>query len=219
MSTISNTHNVVVYESGKSKAFAGQRLSKHSWKTDKETKVKKDSKCVSIPVLSTEDITAHIPAIIPMIRGYLESVQDKMIKEKLEANHSLSVVSDSEISIAAMIAYTSEDGESSRLTKEVVAKWFEENIEESLALVLSDRLGVSDTPTEAESEQVFKIVGEFKNKVASLAGGKTSYSPELARSVRKAVDLAPEGDVIKERFIARLDKMMEVSAVNLLDLL
>lgn len=224
MSNIGAVHAVVEYVSGKSKAFDGQRLSSHSWKTQKDTGVKRTSVCVSLPTIKKSEIVENLDTLIPMIRAHLESVQDKMIKEKLESKEGqegkVTMVLDSEINIAAMIAWNTPEASTNRLTKEVVAAWFTENVEESLMLALADKLGVGEVPTDAESMQIEKITNEFKNKVSGLAGGKTSYAPEIARAVRKCVELAPAGDELTSKLIARLDKMITAPVgIDLLDAL
>lgn len=217
-------HSVVNFDPKSSKAFTGQRLSKVSYKTitDKENPmcgIKRDSKCVSIPMIPASAVVSNINALAPYFVEYLQTVQDKIIREKIDANSS--VINNEDISIAAMIEWLDSNNESGRLTKESVAKWFSETIEENLAVVLADKLGVSDIPTDNQSKQIMAVVGNFKDKVSGLAGGKTMYEPKLCESLKKCIDMAPDGDVLKARFMGRLDKMIEASktSVDILDLL
>lgn len=217
MSNMSEFHNTVVYDPKTTKAFAGQRLSKHSWKTDKETGVKPESKAVSIPTLRAE-VTASA-ALQSHIIGYLESVQDAMIKELIVAGTTQ--IHDEQINVEAMVEWLEAESSGTRLTKQDATKWFEDTIEDTLALVLATKLGVSEVPTENESKQIFAIVGEFKNKITSLAGGKTSYTPQVAERLIKALDLVEDKeDAILSRFLKRLEKMKESTAeIDLLNAL
>ncbi len=54
-----------------------------------------------------------------------------------------------------------------------------------------------------------KAISAFKDKVSALAGGKTMYEVKVAESLKKAVSLVEDGDVLKARFIVRLNKMIE----------
>lgn len=217
-------HSVVTYDPKSTKAFTGQRLSKVTYKTvtDKESPlcgIKRESKCVSLPLVEVAEVVANVVALAPVMVEYLQTVQDKIVRELVDAgNASISMES---ISIAACVEWLESNNESGRLTKESIGQWFDSEIAESLAMVLADKLGVSATPTDAESAQVLKVLGSFKDKVSGLAGGKTSYEPKLCTSLLKCLELAPAGDVLAARFSARLNKMIEQnsSAIEMLDLL
>ena len=219
MSVISNVHNVIGY-TGKEKALAGQRLSKVTYKTDKESGVKKDSKCVSIPLVTgASDVIPNIDLLIPAICDYLQTVQDKIVRERIEAGSS--VVTGEDIGMLAVVEWLENQGNdgSGRLTKEVVGSWFSENVADELAMVLAEKMGVSAVPTDAESAQILRVVDTFKEKVSALAGGKTSYPAALAVSLKKCVEMAPAGDSLRGKFVARLDKMIAIKEVDLLNLL
>lgn len=217
-------HSVVSYDPKSTKAFSGQRLSKVTYKTisDKENPlfgIKRESKCVSLPLIPASDIAQNLTALTPHIQEYLMTVQDKIVRECID-NGQASISMES-IGIAGMVEWLETNNESGRLTKESVAAWFSENISDNLAVILAEKLGVSEIPTSAESAQVLKVVDSFKDKVAALAGGKTSYEPKLCESLKKCLELAPTGDALASRFVARLDKMIEASkgSVDLMDLL
>lgn len=224
MSTISNRHVFVTYESGKTKAFTGQRLASFSWKTctDKDSLwfgMKKGSKAVSIPHIADAEITNNIAMLLPHFRNYLEGVQDKIIRAKLEQNHDSVDIGENEINIQAIYEYL-EDSDSSggRLTKEAVGNWFVEQIQDHLMLALAAKLGCSDTPTKQESDHIEKICGDFKGKISALAGGKTHYESKLCDALIKCLSLNSE-DMLSQRFIARLEKMKEQEQVSLYDAL
>lgn len=210
-------HSVVSYDPKSSKAFSGQRLSKVTYKTvtNKEDPlygIKRESKCVSLPVFAPAEIVAQAAALAPYVVEYLQGVQDKIVRERIDAG-ALNISMD-EISIAGCIEYLDSNSESGRLTKESVAAWFVDTIAEPLAITLADRLGVSATPTDAESNKILAVVEAFKGKVAALAGGKTAYEPKVCTSLISALGLAPSGDVLATRFTARLNKMIEESKAN-----
>lgn len=217
-------HSVVKYDPKTSKAFTGQRLAKVTYKTitDKDNplfNVKRESKCVSIPLVKSSEIQENLVILTPHLIEYLHSVQDKMIREKIDLGASS--ISNDDISIASMVEWLDANNESGRLTKETVAKWFDENVGDMLAVVLAEKLGVSATPSDAESKQIMAVVGTFKDKVSSLAGGKTSYEPKMCDSLIKCLELAPAGDALASRFMVRLNKMKEDASknVDLIDLL
>lgn len=219
MSIIDNAgHSVVTYD-GKNKPFTGQRLAKFSWKTvtDKTSAlcgIKRDSKCVSLPMISDQDIASNLLILTPHIATFLHGAQDKIIREILEERNSVSTVTTDSISIAAICEWLDGNDESGRLTKESVATWFKENVEEMLTVALADKLGVSETPTQAESDRIIATVEVFRSKVAALAGGKTSYEPKICKSLISALELAPAGDALATRFTSRLNKMIADSIAD-----
>lgn len=207
-------HSVVSYDPKSSKAFTGQRLSKVTYKTvtNKEDPlfgIKRESKCVSLPIFATSEVVAQSAVLAPYVIEYLQTVQDKIVRERIDAGAGS--ISMAEISIAGCIEWLDSNSESGRLTKESVAAWFNDTIAEPLAVTLADRLGVSATPTDAESNKILAVVDAFKGKVAALAGGKTAYEPKVCKSIISALELAPAGDVLATRFTSRLNKMIEES--------
>lgn len=217
-------HSVVTYVSGTTKPFTGQRLIAITYKTvtDKNNplcNVKRESKCVSVPLIDDAVISSNMIALIPHIRGMLENVQKSIVREALDASGNVVSISNDSISIAECISYLESSDDSGRLTKESVGVWFDSSISELLAIALADKLGVSDVPSEAESKKVLDIIAAFRTNVTALAGGKTSYPAPIASKLKVALELAPNDDVIASKFIARLDRMIASPVINLLDCL
>lgn len=205
------THSAVPYVAGSTRALAGQRLDVVFWKTGKDG-VKRDSMCVSVPPVVDADITANMVALLPHFRTYLEGVQHEIIKDRLTAG-ALHITQD-EISIAACIARLTPAASETpaHLTKESIGAWFDSTLADSLLVALADKLGVGDAPTDEQVAKLDTAVAMYREKVAALAGGKTSYGIPLARSIKNALALAPSGDAIAVRFTARCDKMITDAA-------
>lgn len=217
-------HSVVAYVAGTTKPFSGQRLSKVTYKTitDKDSAmygIKRDSKCVSLPPVASNDVIANVQILAPVIAEYLQTVQDKIVRERIDCGAAS--ISVQEISIAACIEWLDSNNESGRITKDSVNQWFDTEISDNLAMVLAEKLGVSAVPTDAESKQVELVLSTFRDKISSLAGGKTSYEPKLCTSLLKVLELAPSGDAMASRFVVRLNKMIADNSANssLMDLL
>lgn len=219
-----SNHNVIPYLSGVTKPFNGQRLITVTYKTvtDKSSplcNIKRDSKAVSVPVILDHEIKSNIDALIPHIRGMIEGVQKSIVRELLDAGSNVLSIAYEDINIASCIEYLESSDESGRLTKESVGNWFDSSIADMLTVALAEKLGVSDTPTTAESDKVLAIIAAFKRDISALAGGKTNYPATTAKQLKKALDLAPDGDVIAARFTARLDKMIAVPVNDLINAL
>lgn len=220
---MNNNHSVTSYTSGSTKPLTGQRLAVVYWKTGKDG-VKKESKSVSIPVIELNSITASERTLLePYLVEMLQTVQGKIIRERIESGAS--TILGAEISVASCIQYLesnvsdTESGSSVRLTKESLATWFDLALADKLMLVLADKLGVSSDPTAEEVVKIDSILAEFKGKIGSLASGAVKLDKKLAISIKNAVSLAGEDDVIAVKLASKLDKMIAVEKVELFDIL
>lgn len=216
MSVISNVHQVVNYDAKKSVAYTGQRLSKVTYKTDKESGIKKDSKCVSLPLVTSNDVQDSIHIIMPAIISYLQDCQDKIVRSKVDTGAT--DIFDTDINMSAIAEFMAEESTGGRLTKEYVSEWFKNTIEDNLMLALADKLGVGETPSQQQVDHINAAIGIYKDKISGLAGGKTSYPAEIADKLLKALSFAPDGDEIAGKFVVRLEKMKEVATIDLLAL-
>lgn len=210
MSTIdlNNNHSVVAYTAGVTKPLAGQRLSVVFWKKDKETGIKKDSKCVSIPTIA--GITPEeLQQMIPHCVALLEQAQNKIIREAIDNNKTTILGAD--ITVAKCIEYLNEVGtgaESQRLTSESIASWYDATIADTVMLAVSEKLGIGDEPTQEQASKVEKICAHYKETLSKLASGSFKLGEDYVVLCKKVVSFAPEGDAVAPKLLARLDKMV-----------
>jgi hypothetical protein len=211
MSSISTVHTLVPFDSAKSKPLSDQRLIKVLFKSASEL----PSVCASVPfvpVLSAE----QLQTLEPFVRSMIQDTQDKIAKQKYL--NGATVLSDSDLSLESCIEFLEDSNEGGRLTKESIGLWFETNLTEKLIVAFAEKLGLSDTPTPAEESKLFESVAAYKEKVSSLAGGKTVFAPALASKIKSVLELAPASDILRNRFIAGMDKMSETQQDLLLSL-
>lgn len=187
-----------------------------SWKTDKVTKVKKES--VSFEV-STSPINEALEdaSFKPFIRGYLESMQNALARKLLEEGKPVIQVANS-LDSSALLDYLTSDAESGRMTKESIGEWFDLELSELLQVAIADVLGVGDVPTEGQVKTLEAAIAGHKAKIVALAGGATTYAPNIAAKLQKAVELVGDSDVIAVRFIKRLEKMQVIQDSDMLGL-
>lgn len=211
MSTLSTTHDVVSNADKKAKAFEGQRLVSLWFKQSKEQKAQgveaKKPVAVSVPVLSLSN--EQLVTVKAYVVSYFQSVQDKIIRSKVEDDASF--ITDSDISLEACIAFLEEDSKGARLNGEAIGEWFTETLADVLTVAFAEKLGVSDTPTEYETKKLETLVGMYKTKFASLASPKTSYPKEVSENLLKALELVGDDDILAAKFKARLTGMTQDS--------
>lgn len=210
MSTLTNTHTFLPFDSKTSKPYAGQRLVKVLYKTPKNsTEEKRQSVCVSIPQMNESLSDVQLVRLMPHIQNMLETVQDGICKDAHE-NKALAVT-DAMLSVDAIIEYLDTEILGDRLTKEKVEAWFvDSGLRDSLAVAFANKLGISDAPTQAEEKKLNQALAVYADKFASMAGGKTSFAPDVAIKLQAALSVIDPVDAgtIGTRFATRLDKMI-----------
>lgn len=203
MSVISNRHAIVAFDSKTSKAQEGQRLAKIGYK---ESKSGRTSVCCSIPFVETSEVVANLTQFLPHVQELVQATQDKIIRAAHEAGKT--EVSDAELSIAEVLSFLDSESQGDRLSKEVIGQWFDGNLADILTLAFAEKLGISDNATQEDDKKISLIVGSYKEKLASLSGSKTLYTPEVCQNLTKALMLADD-DVMVMRLQKRIDKMLE----------
>lgn len=186
------------------------RLSVIYWKTGKDG-VKKESKCVSVPMIGKLSIE-QLQSLEVHCRDLLLTAQNKIIREKIENGENIAI-NPLDITVEECIKYldssvTSEDGTSSRLTKELLTGWFETNIADRLMLALAEKMNISvDTVSESELKQIETVSSKFKSEICKLASGAVKLDVRTSESVKKALMLWDEvqDDVIGSKLVAKLD--------------
>lgn len=175
------------------------------------------SRACSVPVISDVAIRGNLDRLMPHVVAMIYKVQDDIIRERIagKAVH----VTNAEISVESCCNWLEEVENGGRMTKVGLQSWFDATLVESLTVRLADKMGISDTPTAAEVSKVDALVAEYKDKISALAGGKTSYSPKLAKSLIAAVELVPSDDDIGVKLTAKLVKMRDAVEVSLFDAL
>lgn len=210
MSNVSNIHAIVPFDSAKSKAFTGQRLSKISYKTRKVNGIesKLQSMCASIPCVNVSEVQENIAAFTGHVVALIESTQDAMIREMYESG--LTNVDGQAIGIVQVLEYLDAQSSGSRLTKEEVTTWFDAILADVLAIAFAEKLGINSDGSNLTPELENKIscsVNVYRDKISSLSGGKTRFPAEVCDKLIKALEFADDADVMKVRFVRRLEEM------------
>lgn len=214
MSTLSNVHTFVKFDSKTSAAASGQRLVKMLYKTQRGGKAVVDAKqsmCVSVPMMSESLSDSQLNALIPHITQMLENAQDNICKDAYEQG-SISI-SDASLSVDACIAFLDSDSRGDRLTKEYITAWFNNSLADILYVAFADKIvTLPDHPTEVEEKRVEQVVNVYRDKFSSLAGGRTMFNVESCNKLLKVLELGDSEDAMSKRFTARIQKMLKDSS-------
>lgn len=208
MSNFSNAHTVTKFDAKKSQALNGQRLAKVRYKTTVKQDAKFPSVCVSVPFIDVKAQVTDYTPLFPHIRAMLENAQDGIIRSLYESSDgSLSLVTDTDISIDACIKYLEAESEGGRLTKEFIESWFDSSVKDYLYALMCEKLGYADTLTEEQETTVQRHMAGYKGLYSSLAGGKTVLQENQIKSLSKVLDIVDTDDTC-EKLKARLNSML-----------
>ena len=213
MSILSADHTFESFTAGKSVAYQGQRLVKVTFKfteaMEKRGEKKRESLCVSVPELA-KPTSDQVAVLMPHILSMMQGAQNGIVRELAESGKTS--VNDAQIGFGAILAYLDSESEGERLTSEAVKDWFNGTLGDILTVAFADKLGISDTPTEAQQKQITQTLNIYRENFASLAGGKTKKSNEQIAFLEKALKFAPADDALAGKFAARFASMRKANA-------
>jgi hypothetical protein len=212
MSHFPSSHLINEFISGKSEALTGQRLSKIKFKSTEKSPRKYPNVCVSVPYIQKDDIEQNMPSLVDHIRAMLENAQDGIIRSLFESSDgTLTQVQDSEISIASCINYLEAESQGSRLTKELINAWFDDNCKDYLYIIIGQKLKypMDNECTPEQDATIGKHLNGYRDLFASLAGGKTILQDNQIKSLGNVLGLIEDteiGDKLKSRLSAMANK-------------
>ena len=211
MSVISKSHSVTPYVKKQSKPLTGQRLALVTYKGVKA--IGKIPRSVSVPRISIDDVLEYLDALKPHILGLVESAQNGLIRELVEAGKD--AIQDEAISLEKILESMQSGG---RLTGDDIKVWFDEAIAPDLTLAFAAKLGIEEgeEPTPAQEKKLTQAVNGYRETFAKLAAGAATFSDTQKEQMLRVLEFADEGDALAARFKARLNKKAEEKA-DLLD--
>jgi hypothetical protein len=218
MSLTSTMHTVAPFVAGESKPLSGQRLARILFKSGaKKGDAQFPSVCVSLPQIDPEHVEANLSRLLPFIGDMLEGAQDRLIKSLyVNSGGTLAHVTDSDVSVDALIAFLESESEGTRLTKEKAEQWFAATLADNVTVMLAEKNGLDMT-----DPRIVQSVAGFKGLFGVLAGGKQILNTKQLDNLEKALALLGESDDISavlERKIRDMRAPKEKKEIQVLDL-
>jgi len=217
MSNISNRHAVVEYVSAgkeRSVAYSGQRLSIVRFKAGKDGKKERNSQCVSLPIMNLSD--ADRITLGKHINEWFFSVQDEMIREMVVKGSE--AITDEEIDVVAVNAYLAAQSAGERLTGDSIKEWFVAELQDILLVAFADKMGIGNQPTDEQAQKLERICNVYRDKFATLAGGRTVVDTDSRQKMLKALELIDCSEGIGQKLQARLNAQAAVTVEEFLGL-
>jgi len=196
----------------------GLRAVKCLYKTAKGTEKKNTlvNSYVYVPATIDKDsIANNLPQLMPYFITYLQEQENQIVKDL----HKLKVsrVFASNVGMNKVLERLEASQLGSRLNKEMIGAWFVESLESKLTEAFAAKMQIDlNEAGIAELEKLELILGTYKARFSSLAGGKVSLKETECSSLQRAISLAGAIETpIGARFYARLESMKKVQEAEL----
>ena len=190
--------------------ITGTRIVKCLYQINKKTGEKvADNAYVRIPTkhLTEQTIIDRISDLAPYILNYLQSEEDKIIKED-HRKGALQVYTEY-LTLDKIVEALEISGNSGRLNKEKIEAWFTAIMYEPLLLLVADKVAPGRSEfTPAEEYKIELSINAYKELFISLASPKTVL-PENCREalINVITKCGAESDFLGSRFIKRIESM------------
>ena len=158
--------------------------------------------------LTEEMIVSRISELAPFMLSYLQSVEDKMIKEYHVAG--LLRLTTGNLTLDKIIDKLEESEVSGRLNKEQIETWYSEAINDNLAVIFAGKMQIDENSSEQQLAKLELVLNAYKAKFASLASPKVYIAESDCLAMIEVVkQCKAENSLLGSRFIAKLGKMSE----------
>lgn len=191
-----------------SKALPEQRLVRLIAKGKNKSANLSESMCVSVPVLTQEHVIDKIDQLMPYVVGWLQDVQDKVIRE-YRVTSGASEVHESIFDVDHCVEYLANSG-NGKFTKEYMQEWFMEDYGDVAREWIIARFGTLGK-TNVSDNVITSKVNVLRDVIAGWsAGGR--YKPSLPQCKMMA---AFAGDVECDGIMSSVKSMSEARIVVL----
>lgn len=226
MSNVSNQHDITLF-TGKNKPLAGQVLLSYTFKTVKDEAsplygTKPDSKCVSVPAISNEDITTQVGSFLPKLQDAIHDERRLILRDAAMAGKTS--LNTDELSIAAVLARWAADASTSggRFSKAVVADWFASVLAPVLyaGILAKNNIPVDtpeDSPLMLKVEKTLEMVLDAINTVLFSKKKPAKETLVAVAAIIAKVPASSELDDTMELITTKLDSWNNATSENLLD--
>lgn len=165
------------------------------------------SLAVEIPALTQAVADSYMQqaGIAAAVHEYLEELQNIYIKSRAIAGAAS--IQYGELTPENVAAAIAASGEAlGQLSAERITNWFENDARELLIVALADRLGLSDTATDADVKRLEQIANQTRDNLAKLSSRKpVVFDERVKQALNWALDVTDSGDNLTTRMRDKLN--------------
>jgi hypothetical protein len=214
MSVISNIHTFTKLDKN-SKPMTGQRLVRLIAKGENKSPNLAESMCVSIPLVSSNDVADVIDRLLPHVVGLVQDAQDKMIREyRIETGRN--ELPQDVIGLSEVVVWLDANAAGDRVSSEYLGEWFKEEYADAAHQYIAHVMGLA-----LVNGEVPPIVEVKCNVLREMFTGWSSpkYSPSIPklRAMIKFTDSIDELDSRMSALVTKAKAMLAKKEAELCD--
>lgn len=201
--------------------ITGTRIVKALYQKNPKTGEKaQENSYVRIPTkhMTEETIVSRVAELSPFILDWLQEIEALAIREEHKKG-ALTCFTEY-LSLDKIIEALEAKQQSGRLNKEKITAWFNDYVQDELALKFAAKLQITDQSTEADLHKLETVLVAYKTKFETLASPKTFMKEEdclamitVINSIEKA-----SSSLLGKQFVAKLQAMSKKQDETLLSL-
>jgi len=162
-----------------------------------------------------EIINSH-PAIATYLQAAMKALKDGAIKALIVAGAK--DVKYSELSLDKLNVFAASENEANgngHISSDRITAWFDASLRDLWIVALANKLGISDTATDADIKRLEQIANQTRDNLAKLSSKKpVMFDARIKNALNAALSCAAEDDNFALRIAAKLN-----AAVNDSDML
>jgi len=170
---------------------------------------------LAVEVPAALDVTACMKhnVLAEAVAEYLATLQDAQIKSL--AVSGVKTVEYSELTtekLAQFVATSEDSGRIGQLSTERITGWFEAEARDLLIVALADRLGISESASDAEVKRLEQIANQTRDNLAKLSSKKpVHFDARVLAALNWALDVTIAGDTagMNDRLRDKLNMKVE----------
>lgn len=170
-----------------------------------------NSKLVQSLAVEIPAVTALPSNLTPAVAAYLveayEQLRNEAVKARAIAGDAVfqySWLSSENLEVTAVSL--NESSGIGQLSEERIKSWFDTDARELVVVALADKLGVSDTATDADVKRLEQIANQMRDNLAKLSSRKpVHFDDRVKNALNMALDAADTGDSITARLRDKLN--------------
>ncbi len=181
------------------------------------------SMAVAVPEFTRKDIAeaiAKYPNLVDEFIRTLYAAQREIIMTLAAAGTKTLQYSD--ITLDKVAASVKPKESAAKLSKDAIISWYSSQAD-VMAVAIASRLGVSESPTDADMSRISMVSAQVRDNLAKLAAPNVSYDSRVKDSLNWALDsiIAAELDDsgMVERLKAKLNPADAAGGIDLADML
>lgn len=165
------------------------------------------SVAVEVPeVTSLPDVSQH-PAIASFLLAAYHQLENEAAKQvAIAGGLTLQYSSLSLANLEAVAVALNESSGIGQLSEERIKSWFDADAREMVLVALADKLGVSETATDADIKRLEQVANQVRDNLAKLASRKpVQFDERVKKALNMALDVSDTGDNMTTRLRDKLN--------------